>query len=269
MSSATSSSRGSISLRSRRRPCARARAGRRRGPRPRPRSPGCPARPAHSTSWTSAGSSRGRPQQVGQALLPGDPADEDDATAGRGRRRGDADDVAGRSVRLPAVEVDAVVDDVDLVRVDVRVAAQDVGAHAVADGDHGGRRLVGGLLDPARTRGSRRRAARPSTAAAARGCAPTTTCGTPCSRAARCPAMLAYQVCECTRSAPAQSAAIARSTPRVRSAALAPASSARSGYAGRRRARRAAPPNARTRTSSRRARAAPRTSSATWTPAPP
>ena len=33
--------------------------------------------------------------------------------------------------------------------------------------------------------------------------------------------MLAYQVCECTRSVPAQASAIARSTPRVRSAALA------------------------------------------------
>ena len=43
--------------------------------------------------------------------------------------------------------------------------------------------------------------------------------------------MLAYQVWECTRSVPAQPPAIARSTPRVRSAALARPSSARSAYA--------------------------------------
>ena len=42
--------------------------------------------------------------------------------------------------------------------------------------------------------------------------------------------MLAYQVWEWTTSAPAQASAIARSTPRVRSAALAPASSAGSAY---------------------------------------
>ena len=38
-----------------------------------------------------------------------------------------------------------------------------------------------------------------------------------------CPAMLAYQVCECTRSAPAMSGTIRRSTPRVCTAAFAPA----------------------------------------------
>ena len=42
--------------------------------------------------------------------------------------------------------------------------------------------------------------------------------------------MLAYQVCECTRSAPSQAAASDRSTPRVVRAAFAPASSARSGW---------------------------------------
>ena len=42
--------------------------------------------------------------------------------------------------------------------------------------------------------------------------------------------MLAYHVCECTRSVPAQASAIARSTPRVRSAAFADDSSARSAY---------------------------------------
>ncbi len=41
---------------------------------------------------------------------------------------------------------------------------------------------------------------------------------------------MAYQVCECTTSAPAQSAAILRSTPNIRSAALASASSGSSAY---------------------------------------
>ena len=47
-----------------------------------------------------------------------------------------------------------------------------------------------------------------------------TTCGMPCSRFAVKPAKLAYHVCECTRSAPAASPAISRSTPIVPSAAL-------------------------------------------------
>ena len=50
-----------------------------------------------------------------------------------------------------------------------------------------------------------------------------TTCGTPCSSLATWPARLAYQVWLCTTSVPAQPAAISRSTPSVRSAALAPA----------------------------------------------
>ncbi|CPU64172.1 Uncharacterised protein [Mycobacteroides abscessus] len=48
------------------------------------------------------------------------------------------------------------------------------------------------------------------------------TCGTPCSSPARWPPRFAYQVCECTRSAPATSSAICRSTPNVPSAAFAP-----------------------------------------------
>ena len=55
--------------------------------RPRRRSRGCPARRRSSTSCASAGSVAGRPQQVGQPLLPGDPADEDHARAGPGRCR--------------------------------------------------------------------------------------------------------------------------------------------------------------------------------------
>ena len=42
--------------------------------------------------------------------------------------------------------------------------------------------------------------------------------------------MLAYHVCECTRSVPAQASAIARSTPSVRSAALAEARAPGSAY---------------------------------------
>ena len=80
--------------------------------------------------------------------------------------------------------------------------------------------------------------------------------------------MLAYHVCECTRSVPAQASAIARSTPRVRSAAFAEDSSARSAYDDVSGSSRGAP-NACTRAStSERARNA-RTSSATCTPAPP
>ena len=67
-----------------------------------------------------------RRKQVGQALLPGDPADEDDAAAvGVDAERTD-------DVRLvdagPALEVDPVVHDVHPFRIDVRVAAQDVAA---------------------------------------------------------------------------------------------------------------------------------------------
>ena len=50
-----------------------------------------------------------------------------------------------------------------------------------------------------------------------------TTCGMPCSSFAMCPAAFAYQVCECTRSAPAASWAIARSVPSVVIAGLAAA----------------------------------------------
>jgi hypothetical protein len=51
---------------------------------------------------------------------------------------------------MPRARVDAVVDDTHALRVQRRVAAQDVGAHALADGDDRGGALVGALLDPAR-----------------------------------------------------------------------------------------------------------------------
>ena len=78
-----------------------------------------------------------------------------------------------------------------------------------------------------------------------------TTCGTPYSSLAVWPAKFAYQVWLCTMSVPAQPAAISRSTPMVRSAALAPASSAGSGYAVTPGSSRGAPKQC-TRTSARR-----------------
>ena len=50
------------------------------------------------------------------------------------------------------------------------------------------------------------------------------TCGIPYSIEARCPARLAYQVCECTRSAPPTAAVMDRSVEMVASAWFAPAS---------------------------------------------
>ena len=48
----------------------------------------------------------------------------------------------------PGVQVDAVVDDLDPLGVDLGVGAQDVLAHAVGDGDDGGGALVGLALGP-------------------------------------------------------------------------------------------------------------------------
>ena len=80
--------------------------------------------------------------------------------------------------------------------------------------------------------------------------------------------MLAYQVCECTRSAPAQSSTIARSTPRVLMAPLAAASEEGSAYAVVPASSRGAPKQ-RTCVSTPGCARRARTSSATWTPAPP
>jgi hypothetical protein len=86
----------------------------------------------------------GGTQQVRQPLLPGDAADEDDA--GSLRVDPEARHVVGAVVRIPLLGVDAVVDHVHLVGVQLGVAAQDVAAHAVADGDDGGRPLVCGAF---------------------------------------------------------------------------------------------------------------------------
>jgi hypothetical protein len=97
--------------------------------------------PASRTIWTAHG-----PQEVGQTLLAGDAPDEDHARAVRVHPV--AADRVLVSGSLPQLGVDAVVDDLDLVRVDVGVAAQDVLAHAVAHRDNGVRGLIGGALDP-------------------------------------------------------------------------------------------------------------------------
>ena len=80
------------------------------------------------------------------------------------------------------------------------------------------------------------------------------------------PAKFAYQVWECSRSAPSQSAAISRSVPRVLSAALTPESSDGVEYAKVPGSSRSAP-KARTRTSMWGRSTL--VSSATCTPAPP
>ena len=220
--------------------------------------------PAHSTICTSAGSCGDRAQEERQALLPGDPADEDH----RGTVRVDA--VLAHPVRVldrrPQLGVDAVVDHVHLGRVDVGVGAQHVVAHRRRDCDHRGRGLVGGPLDargdgvpaaellglPRPQRLERVRADDVRDVVQQR------------RRGGR--AKLAYQVWEWTRSVPAQPSAMARSTPRVLSAPLAVG---QLGEVGVRRvpvlvarARRRRAPGSR----DRRARRSARTSSATWTP---
>ena len=96
-----------------------------------------------------------RAQEVGQPLLAGDAPDEDDGALGR------VDAVLGEDARLellslralrgvPLRQVDAVVDDVDGVGLDARVAAQDVLAHPPGDRDDGGGGLVRRLLDEGR-----------------------------------------------------------------------------------------------------------------------
>ena len=133
----------------------------------------------------------------------------------------------GAGVGLVLLGVDAVVHHMHPAGVDARVAAQHVVAHPAPTPRSPRRPPRSPSARPRTTARSRRRAARPSTAAAAPGCARVITCGTPCSSLATWPAMFAYQVCECTTSAPSHPAAIARSVPSVRSAGLAPTSAGR------------------------------------------
>ncbi len=122
---------------------------------------------------------------------------------------------AGAGVGGVLHRVDPVADDVHSPGPDRRVGAQDVGPHAVRDRDDRGRRLDGRPLAPATTARSRRPAARPSTAAAAPASARSSRAACRSSWLARKPARLAYQVCECTRSAPTAAAAMDRSAEMV------------------------------------------------------
>ena len=128
---------------------------------------GVSGRRRSSTSWTSGRTTARRAQQVRQALLPGDPADEDHVRP-VGVDAVPLQDV-GVGVRRYILGVDAVVHDVDPVRVDAGVRREDVVAHARLTRDDRVGRLERGPLGPATTARSRRRAARPSTAAAAPG----------------------------------------------------------------------------------------------------
>src|SRR4029079_19638616 len=78
----------------------------------------------------------GGPQQVRYALLPGVPAHKNNARALRIDPER-TDDVISL-VPVPLADINAVVDHLDLGRVNVRIAAQDVLAHAFRGGDDGG-----------------------------------------------------------------------------------------------------------------------------------
>ncbi len=73
--------------------------------------------------------------QMGNALLAGDTPDEEDI--GPGGIDTVLDEGRGAIGLLILLKVDAVVDHVDAVGVDLRVGAQDVGSRALGDGDHG------------------------------------------------------------------------------------------------------------------------------------
>ena len=131
--------------------------------------------PAHSTSWTSGGSSAaarsryGRPfcrvirptkttaGRSGSMPCRARAAASAPASSESGRRQPD------RSMPLCTTCTRS--------GSTLRVDAQDVGAHARRDRDDAGRTQVGGPLRPRRERRTRRRAARPSTGAAAPGSA--------------------------------------------------------------------------------------------------
>ncbi len=92
----------------------------------------------------------GRAQQIRQTLLPCDAPDEDDRWSGRiDAERGEG---LGILDRMPLLGVDAVVDDPDGRRIEVGVAAQDVGTHALAYRDDRRCPVVRGAFDLARDR---------------------------------------------------------------------------------------------------------------------
>ena len=100
-----------------------------------------------------------------------------------------------------SVGVDAVVDHVHPGRVEERVRGEHVGAHRAPTPRSPRPRSRRPAARPRTRSGSRRRAARPSTAGPARASARSGRAGAPCSRPPSTPARLAYQVCECSRSA--------------------------------------------------------------------
>jgi hypothetical protein len=86
--------------------------------------------------------------EVGDAFLAGDAAEEEDVGAGGvDAVFGEGGGVGGG---LVLVEIDAVVDDVDAVGVDVGIGAEDVGLGALGDGDDGVGGVDGGVLHPRR-----------------------------------------------------------------------------------------------------------------------
>lgn len=89
----------------------------------------------------------GGTQQMRDALLPGDAADEEDERA----VRVEADPLEYGRLVVGAVHagVDAVVDDTHPVRIEGRIAGEDVGAHTAGDGDHRVRGLDGRTFGPA------------------------------------------------------------------------------------------------------------------------
>ena len=149
MSRATTSGRGQHLARSTPRRCGSAASSSTR-PRTSASISGVSGAPAHSTSCTSGGSCGRGAQEERQALLPGDPADEDHA----GPVGVDAElaHPVGVVDRGPVGGVDAVVHHVHACRVDGGIAAQHVVAHGRADRDDAGGALVRRPLHPARER---------------------------------------------------------------------------------------------------------------------
>ena len=90
----------------------------------------------------------GGPYQVDEALLPGDPADEDHR--GSVELHAELGTTSVATIGGELVGVDAVLDHVHLRRIEVRVGLQDVALHAGADRDHRVRALERHPLRPGR-----------------------------------------------------------------------------------------------------------------------
>ena len=158
--------------------------------------------PAHSTSCAAGSNVARRLEQVRDALLAGDPPDEDD------RRLGRVDAVAlehvGARVGRVLLGVDPVVDDVHAVRVDRRIGGEDVARACRRETAITASAPRAPSARRSSTARSRRRAAPPSTAAAARASARSRRAGCRSTSLARWPPRFAYQVWLWTRSAPSR-----------------------------------------------------------------